>query len=647
MRSFIALLIVLALGAGGYWAYERYGLPDFVHTAGVQDQAPGAADLAYFEALPDTPPAAPAAGEAEFRAFADALKGVATVEFGSIETGTEGATAHDVVIKSVKFPALGARIGELRLWGANPDAGRALAGDAGADGAIAAARIDARDVKWLGLEELAQPALDAYGDLLSEGAAAAGAPLDFSQKIHSYDLHVDRIVMDGLRFFPLDPADPSKDAADHAGGAADLLAALRSAARVARAYGFNAAGVYGMTGQMDMEEMGASYEMTMSLPLSGYRGAHRGDSDLMISRDLSYKMNMSMPLSIPDEEVAENGEPDATPPMVMNFSGEVALTSVTGLKLAKALGYLAAGKLPPTSETNLMSLGVWRVKGERIMLNDAPVYSIGESYADFSHFHWLAPTDVHFRIDDLVYNIEGYQDLFKTMAVQQGGAEAAAGEQFDKVIAVLKKHGLAAPSFDFDMQGHWSPETGAASSAFTADADGLGGLEMHDDAQFATFDEIAPFMPAEGKPFDSAGLMTLLQDKLALRSASIAMSDAGGIAKSFAAAVDMADLSPDGAGGMAMLKGADPADIRVAAASSIRLMAGQAGQQFPPATDYLKAFGNYIQYGGVLRADAAPPEPVTLKALEAATQGESADPQALVDLLGLTVTHEPPAESGK
>ncbi len=622
----LALLVLVAAGAGAYFYYK--GAPAAHAGAEAEDR------LARLEALGAAPPASAPAGAEDWRAFADAIAGVASVEFGSVD----GVVAREVVVTLAGEDAVGVRIDELRAWGLDGDAA------ASGDGRIAD-RFDARGVAFFGLGGMVERQADAITDLIGakveDMAPEAAVELDTEMDIERYDVGADRVVVDGLTVHPAEAAPAADDAAG-----SPFLAVVKEIAGANRRASAEAYAFHNMRVAMAFEQAGGDSEMTLTGPFMGAEGWRRGDLDFAAFRGLTFDMKMTVPATETVDE--ETGELVATPEFPMQVGGGYDFFSMEGLKLAKLYAHLAKGALPPASETDLMSLGVWRVLGERQTFGGRELSYTREATADMSKFHWLIPTDVRFSADGGRYNMGGLFAYVEEMARAGGGESAAGAEQMAQFAAALKETGLDVVPFEFEMTGTWDPQNGATASRLTIESETMGDWRQSFDGALPDFEGVKAMLPAEGEAVDWPGAMAALVQDAALRSASLELEDRGGLDKGFALAVAVAKLAPEDDAGAAMLRNADPADLRISSAAMMRMAAPQAAQAFPPAAGYIAAVADFVQKGGLLRIKAEPPAPFTMALVESEAEAIDANPGRVAELLGLTVVHEPATgEAGK
>ncbi|MEZ5892537.1 MAG: hypothetical protein R3C58_05250 [Parvularculaceae bacterium] len=623
MRGILAavLAVVLAIAGVGAYFYLKKS-PEAVVVAALDE-----ARIARLEALADKTPASARADETQLRALADALAGFASVEIGAIESEADGAVARDVVVRFGEEKAAGLSIGELRAWGAG-------------DASRIADRLDMRGVSSFGLEALVEKQTKAYTDLFTESLGGLGqegeAKVDFAAQIGSYEVGADRFIVDELVIHP------EEAAASDIG--APFMAMLAGAAAANRRVSLDASATYGFRFSMTMDQAAAASEISGAAPFLGVEGWRRGDNDFTVVRDLSFTADTSMPeTQVADEET---GELYTTPAMNMAMGGGYGLMTIEGVKVARLYEHLAKGALPPTTETDVMSLGVWRARDQTQTFGGRELASVKESFVDLRNFHWLVPTEIRTTATGGKYNMAALFDYVQESAAGAGG-DSAELAQFEQLTAMLKEIGLDAIAYDGDMAVTWSPNDGATSSQINLSADNIGEWLQSADGALPDFAAVEQWIPTEGETFDGEAVMPEVVKALALHRASLVLTDKGGIDKGFALAVAMAKLAPEDDASAAMLRNADPADLRVSSAAMIRLSAQQAAAAFPPAVGYMNAVADFLQKGGALRIEANPPAPFTAALLESEAEAMQSDPSLIATLLGLTVVQEPADKGGK
>lgn len=636
MRRFGAIAFILVFAVVGAAAYFYLKDERPAETGEITAQA----RLSQLEALAEDAPDSTPADEDGLQALADALDGFATIEIGSVDAAPAGPLARDVVFRLTSDTDVGVRVDELRAWGVNAEAN-------GSGDVRIADRIDARGVEWFGFGELIEAQSNAYVDAIEssmgELAADTDVEMDLNASIEQYELGADRFIIDGLVIHAREEAADSEDdgvAGAEEDGAEAFLSVMKMFADSSRRASFDASAVYGLRMSLSMDQATGKTDMTMQGPFTAMSGWRRGDLDFYAARDFVYDMGVTVPETVVVDE--GTGVSETTPEVSMQIGGGYEFFSLEDLKLARLYEFLSNETLPPTSETDFLSLGVWRIRGEHQSFNGHEISTTEEATIDLSNFHWFVPTEIEFAARGVKYDLGALFTFSGDMAAASSPESGADLEQLEQLVAALEETGLDVVSYDMEMQGRWRPENGETTSFIELTGEEVGDWRQSFEGTLPDF-EVVETMAATGEEsFDWGGVSQRVLEASSLRRYSLEIADKGGLDKGFAMAVAMAKLAPEDDPGAAMMRNADPADLRISSAAMIRLMAPQAAQAFPPATEYITAVADFIQKGGVLRAEANPPAPVTAELLEGEREALQADPARFAELLGLTVVHEPP-----
>ena len=524
----------------------------------------------------------PLAAADDYRAAAEALRALAPLTFGSFTDENGGAVARDVVLRFGDNLDAGLKVAEMRIFGA------------GAGGAIAE-RIELRGVTSFGLAGLSEKVLrrqvGGMLDILPDGPGAAEveAGLADAAKVSRHDIKIAQIAIDGLRLAAAEGAKPQPAKAG--------LLAMFAGNEFLHDISFDALLMRDLHGEMDMGGDDAQQSSLFDLGAVSASGFRRGDFDFVEASDVVY--NVRAPLV------------DGASSVNLDYSA--AGYEMRGVRLARMLEALRDGALPPASETDIVSLGVWRILGETASIAGAPLYSAAETEVDMQAFHWLAPTRIRARGRDVVYHVDGLMKL-----VGQPGDVKAASR-----FAVLSKHRLLPLRIDYDFGYDWAPQTGALSLSVRNNLPALVDWSISFDGASAPFDALVAEAKAAG---EGGGMQTAFAAASALRMARFESKivDKGLLTAGFAAAAELQALETDAPAGTY-----NPADLRTAAALGMR--AGGAGSPFAALAG---AVADFIAGGGALTITAAPPKPLTFSEL-----GAGGDPVAT---LGLSARRDPP-----
>ena len=528
---------------------------------------------------------------------------------------------------------LGVEIGSMSVFGMDMDAFNALS--AGASGQIAE-RIELRDVKFYGLETLM--------DAAASEAAELDEDVDFS--IDAYDLSSDLIIIENFEWHPA--SDAVLNALDqysledletiYEDDFSALWAFVGPYAKVMRNMSFSNMIFSDTDFEFDFafseDGMDQSFAFNGSIPLLAYQGYDRGDSALSVVEGMTYAYDLVMF----DPEISD------TDSVTMSFTGGADLYVWKDQKLSKVLSYLEKAEIPPLSDAeNLMSFGTGAIYGEEVRLGDDLFYSTEKVTFDLSEWHWLIPERAAFNADRITYNLENYINyIVDIMSTVEGADEELAEVQdvIDGVMATMEENGVNELVMDFDLGMGWNADTGATDFGYTHTMDGFGVSGLSFAGKLPSFDPLAELI-SKGEDMDESAMEALWMNDSAISSFNLFIDDDGGIDTLFAIAVAVAKLDEDNPD-LAMLRSSTPEQLRTMASAITRMGGMQAAEVFPPAVAYVNSFADFLQFGGKIEADMSPAEPITAESQGAIMQ-LMADPDALVEFLGLSVTHTAPA----
>ncbi|MAT35681.1 MAG: hypothetical protein CMK06_11195 [Ponticaulis sp.] len=589
--------------------------------------------------------------ESSVRALLSNLPDMVSVNFGGFESEGDGVVATNVELTLGDEMPLGFRIGELRVYGLSDGELNKLAEG---ETARIGSRIDARNVVLFGLENYVEQAAEAYVDQL-EGAiegiedADVEASLNTDFKINDYSVSVGQIVVDGLVWHETpEGVDAGIDSllAGEAAEGQEAWALFAPIARLYRNMETDQVAYYDMDLKLDMvtltDGMEQNMDMEMSMPFSGISGVNRGDYDVILYRDVSYDMSMDMQ----DDETGLD--------FPMEMGGSMSLGIWEGVELGKLFSFLEKQEVPSTDVTDLMSLGKLRVFDETSRIGGEEFYSVAKSELDLSEFHWFVPEKVSMMSEGLRFNIGNYMDFVKqTMMTMPEVTEDADApeilETFDDVLALLEEQGVDVIEMDVAFDMNWDAETGATELSMMNDAVDLGEFRLAYAGSMPKFDDAVAAMKdmpdeSESEETETDPFEELFTSEMTLTDFDLSIDDDGGLEKMFALAVGIAKIMPEDNQDMAMLRQSSPEELRGMASSLTRMTGFQAASVFPPAVEYINGFADFILNGGMVSLSVSPMEPLSA---ETAPQIEAlmADPDGLVDYLGLEFVYEAPEEA--
>lgn len=494
-------------------------------------------------------------------------------------------------------------------------------------------QIEARSLSVSGLETLYAPVLDEMNEAMAPLRELDPDMPDPSVSLDEYAFTVDRFVMAGLDVFPLEKAvegDPGfrEDPDDQQ---------VQHAAALVRAFALEAAAFTGLRATMAMTQYDQTSQMAFSAGFIGYRGFARGDLASADVNDLSFDMAMQ----IPPEALGPDAT--ATEPITLNMTGKADSYRVSELGLAGLLDAAAHGTPPPSSQTDLMSLGLWEVDVLSYTLDDQPLMSMDRASVDARGFHWLFPADLSFEIDGFLYDIAAYVPLITAAAPEElAGHE----ETVRDVVAALKRHDLTGPLADISGAWNWSPQSGTAALDFSQLTHGHAALSFEADGRLPQWDALAPHLDfSDGEPSaeDSAAIEAAFRADSALMAMEIKLSDRGGLDKLFNGAVDVAKALPQDIPQVKAFATYTPEQLRTMLSGMMLMGIGQAAKEVPQAREIGDILVEYVQEGGTIRFALAPDEPLTVARFEGyAARYPDPTPEQVIEFLGFTAEHIEP-----
>jgi hypothetical protein len=343
------------------------------------------------------------------------------------------------------------------------------------------------------------------------------------------------------------------------------------------------------------------------------------------------------------------------PPMKM--SGGLDYLTMQDVRFDKLYGYLAKGKWPPRTDTDLLSYGLITYRNANLRANDHNLISVGETSLDARGWHWFVPTKVRMQISDLVYDIKGLTDFAASVSAPMqvraadplnAGAPATVSSSpliDPAIMQLLTKYGLDRPSLDIGFGWDWNAETGAAVIDTAFGLDNYLRFDIRYDGGFPTFDGVSALIPDDPEAADGEAIGALFESASTLKAVEFNLSDEGGLEKIFALASEAGkSLPPEATGGVAIFAGATPQGLRQTASAGVYMAADQAARTAPGLKELIAPFGAFIDKGGKVKFTLKPRTPVSVADIlsrDDVRTGIKAPAELLLEFNGKTV-HTPP-----
>lgn len=271
-----------------------------------------------------------------------------------------------------------------------------------------------------------------------------------------------------------------------------------------------------------------------------------------------------------------------------------------GIDMSGFMAYGLKREKPPLSARDLIDLGTARIIGTETYIDGRLAAKAAESTVDAFEFTWLVPSKFRSVAKGAEYDFTAY------VAPEE---EAA--------IAILKKHGLDKVKGEGAMSWDWNAGKGDAALVSDFKTTQLADFSIDFAMNGLALDKISALIESgEANPVVKLGALK----GFGLKIADKKLLDVG---------FELAALG---------MEGTSADDLRQSAPAMIRLAGIQAAAMSPRIGGYVDAVANFVEQGGTIEIAARPASPVSLEAIDAASE---AGPEAVPELIDLTVTHTP------
>ncbi len=579
----------------------------------------------------------------------------------TFDAATGSTLVTNLKLTPKDMPTVGVQVAELRLWDFDAKLLQdRINGLRLTETAPLARRIDAKGVSLFGIADVINAQAQSFmqDDFFipaPDAPADDAAPLKFqpadqvepvqvpgqesfddmfdnappAMTVERYDVSIGRIVIDDvvLKPYQVAPAPAPAATADAYDPMAMMMPALQQLAAIGMSYGIDTAAYMDFKVGFAMTEYGQKIEGDVSVAAMGARGMRGGDLDGMFLRDLSY---------------AFSGDMGTGAPVGMQYN--IANMTLEDMRLEKIMGHLAKGVLPPRTETNLMSLGVWRSQNESFKLGGKDIYSVGESNFDGTGWHWFIPTKLTASGKNVSLDIGALMEFGQQMNASMMGdvatddpfyAEQLAAEtaQMQQMMASLNKNGLSKPTMDYNFGWNWNAANGDTKLDLGFDGKDLLQFSATYQGGFPSFKAVSDLIPETGEPNESA-LMGVFQSNSSLKLIELNVQDKGGLPKIFGF---MGEMAPSMGMGDAPMTAEQ---VRAMAVEGITMAARPDVTGIPELGPLMMPIATFVREGGKLRIAVQPttamPFSTLMGTVMAAGMGSPA--QAIKDL-GLKVEH--------
>jgi hypothetical protein len=613
-----------------------------------------------------------ATAAADIESLRAALPAEVAVSWGGLSfdaaTGSTLLTAVKMTPKD--NTEVGVSIDELRLYDLDVDLLKArLTGQRLTESGPLARRIDAKNVSAFGLATLMNGMMGAAYEGFSDGVmlppedgipaepanplkfqpadptatAPEGWPpgtepelgfpeddfsFDMSSTIERYEVSAGRVIIDDIVLKPYQVAPAPAAAANADDPMASFMSVLQMFAAFNQSFGIDTAAYLDVKGGLSMTQFGETMSTDVAIKSLGARGMRGGDTDAMYMRGLTYTAT------------------GASMGMPMDMTYAVDLYTMEDFRLGKVMDYLAKGVLPPRTETNLMSLGIWRSQAESFKLGAKEFYTVAESMFDGSGFHWFIPTKLAASGKGMSLDVGGlieYAQQASSAIMGDTGDDPFSAEQLaaqsaemQQMIATLNKHGLSKIAGDYNFGWNWNAGNGEAKLELGFDGKDLLKFNTKYEGGFPSFKAVSDLIPDNIEATDQEALANVFTTSTSLKLIEFNIEDKGGLPKIYGL---MGDFAP------VMGMGAEPMtaeNVRTMASSGLKTMAAAVSQDIPEIPGLLNPIAAFLELGGKLRLAIQPATPMPFSSFETVMTGAmmgSSTPSQIIKDLGVKSEH--------
>ncbi len=453
--------------------------------------------------------------------------------------------------------------------------------------------------------------------------------------IERFDFSIGRIILDDVQLKPyhVAPAPAAAAAAAPADEMAQLMQVLQVVSAFTQSYGIDTAAYLDMKLGFEMTQFEEKIAYDINVASVGARGMRGGDTDGMYMRDAAYVFHT----------------PSPTGGAAVPIDYKVSLMTAEDMRLGKVFEHLAKGVVPPRTESNLMSLGIWRSEKEAMKFGGKDFYTVDSTMFDGTGFHWFIPTNLKSTATNATLNIGSFFDMMADMAGTPPVADPNdpfggeygydTGPSRDEVLAIkalVEKHGLSTVSMNSNFGWTWNATNGDAKLDFGVDGKDLLKVAAKYEGGFPSFKAVSDLIPDNIEATDQAALSTLFSNNSTLKLIEFNVEDKGGLPKIYGI---MGEFAPAmGMGGAPMT--AD--NVRQMAASGLKTMAAAASQEIPEIPTLLNPIAAFLEQGGKLRLAVQPTKPAPFASFEATMMGAmmgSSTPSQIIKEFGIKTEH--------
>jgi hypothetical protein len=588
------------------------------------------------------------ASEADLTALVAALPEYAALSWDSKSfDAASGATMFEnLAFGFGTDPQFGLKFEEAKVWGLETDLLTArLGGERLDESGPLLTRLEASNVSYFGVAQAVNVLFDSMLTGMGEDFPE-GAELAFDE----FESNTERLVVTGvaLRPWELNPFSsemvPGLDD-EIPPEAVGLIHIAQQMVAVTRSISVDKNISIGTEARLKMRQPGAEWSADFQIGMVAADNVQGFDVGAYVTRDYSgTQISEYNDTMMPGEVITMSGFPAG---FAMAQTESYDLSTVTGLRLDKVMGFLARSELPGMDERDLLSFGRWDITDYRAQLNEREIITADTAYFNADGWEWIVPSEISFGMQGATLNtgeLTGFfQVMFEAFMDQSVSEDIDDTEQAEmelvregvqKAIDLLPEHGLDTLPFDVDFNASWDADSGPSDFSAAFDAAGFGRTEFELGLTLPVYSALQTAYEAEDQ---ESAFEDLFENTFAFNGARYLEQDKGGYDKLFGFAHALGKEYPNEGWG-AMLGNMEPAQLRSYLGTMMRMGKPAAAEEFPPAADWIEAYASFLESGGTFEFSSSPPQPIN-KALIEAHDDRDPEPEEIVDLLGLTVTH--------
>lgn len=358
----------------------------------------------------------------------------------------------------------------------------------------------------------------------------------------------------------------------------------------------------------------------------------RGRIAGMYQSDATFSLEFEM-----EQRLFDNSSPG---PFLM--TGVNAYGAWTDIDFSTLLVWGERGEMPPVTECNLWSFGRYVADGTAFQINDVDFLRAGRIEMTATDFAWFLPERVSLGYQDMAIDLAGFLNFADSLLPPD---ELDAGEPRPAEIAgLLERAGLARIAGDGMLDIVWNAETGETLIENRGVKHGLFSGLMRFQASFPSYAELVPAFGEDGRTPDEDALGELMDARAAFNGAEIRLTDLGGFDTIARFVIELARSGYVDDPTLASFADQTPQGLRLFASGMIALSSGALTAELPQARPWLASLTQFISTGGTFAILLDPKQPINSERFETGTGLDDLSPDALINLLGVSVTHTPAAE---